>query len=167
MIGAGYIVNSLRGAIIAIWLKLRSDFSGWEKLYTIISFLFFCNFIIFEQTIFVTIKYNTSGEVLWTAKYDGENDTDWPHDIYVDKFDNLYVTGRSFKDDFDYLTLKYDTNGKGIWAVRYDHDRGSEFDDPPPDGEPCNEDDCWTVYHQDDDDDTVDDDDDDDSGCCG
>ena len=73
-----------------------------------------------------TIKYNSSGQQQWVARYNGpsENATDIATAIAVDGSGNVYVTGRSqrtaFFSDYDYATIKYNSAGQEQWVVRYD-----------------------------------------------
>jgi len=74
---------------------------------------------------FLTIKYTSSGEKVWEARYDGpDHKDDSPVDIGVDSEGNIYVTGTSVQEGVpgtsDYVTLKYDQTGALQWAVRYD-----------------------------------------------
>ncbi|MFQ6104798.1 MAG: SBBP repeat-containing protein, partial [Candidatus Glassbacteria bacterium] len=70
---------------------------------------------------YLTIKYDTDGNELWSARWQGEA-VDGPKDIVVDDLGNVYVTGwtESFGTGSDYLTIKYDTNGNELWTARYD-----------------------------------------------
>ena len=78
-----------------------------------------------SPTDYFTIKYDSAGNELWVARYNGPGDsTDIPHDTAVDPFGNVYVTGRSWGhpdsfSDFDYATVKYDSNGNELWVARY------------------------------------------------
>ncbi|MBI1804391.1 MAG: SBBP repeat-containing protein [Ignavibacteria bacterium] len=66
---------------------------------------------------FVTIKYDASGNQLWTARYNGAGNTyDYATAIVIDNSGDVYVTGYS---DADYLTVKYDALGAQQWAARY------------------------------------------------
>jgi len=72
---------------------------------------------------YATIKYDTNGNELWVARYDGPgNYTDEPAGIAVDNTGNVYVTGDSggFDGYDDYATIKYDPNGIELWVARYD-----------------------------------------------
>ncbi|MEO0131406.1 MAG: SBBP repeat-containing protein [candidate division WOR-3 bacterium] len=66
----------------------------------------------------MTIKYNSSGEEEWNRKYDGPGHyIDGALAIAVDNAGNVYITGVSWGNDFDYLTIKYSRDGNiaGIW----------------------------------------------------
>jgi len=81
---------------------------------------------------YATIKYNSSGQEQWIARFDGPDASlNEARAIAVDSSGNVYVTGSSFDSDTmtDYATVKYDSAGQEQWAVRYD---GPEhfFDDP-------------------------------------
>jgi len=68
------------------------------------------------------IKYDTLGNFIWDARYNGPGDDyDWPFDIEVDAAGNVYVTGRSVGagTGFDYVTIKWDSSGTEQWAGRY------------------------------------------------
>jgi hypothetical protein len=69
---------------------------------------------------YLTIKYDTDGNELWAARWEGEH-VDGATDIVVDDMGNAYVTGRSesFGTDTDYFTIKYDTDGNELWTARY------------------------------------------------
>jgi uncharacterized delta-60 repeat protein len=71
---------------------------------------------------FVTIKYNSSGDQLWVARYNGPgNSRDVPHALTLDPSGNIYITGMSYGDgtSYDYTTIKYDTSGNQQWVASY------------------------------------------------
>ncbi|EQB62728.1 MAG: Fibronectin, type III [candidate division Zixibacteria bacterium RBG-1] len=71
---------------------------------------------------FVTIKYSSSGDVLWIKQYNGSgNGDDNARDIKVDRSGNVYVTGDSYGGvtAYDYTTIKYYPNGDTAWVRRY------------------------------------------------
>ncbi|MEO0216878.1 MAG: SBBP repeat-containing protein, partial [candidate division WOR-3 bacterium] len=71
---------------------------------------------------YATIKYDTNGNVLWIARYNGPaNDDDSAFALATDGNNNIYVTGESKGNGTykDYATIKYDTNGNQLWVVRY------------------------------------------------
>jgi len=73
---------------------------------------------------YVVIKYNSNGDTLWTATYNGTgNSYDVPSDITVDMNGNIYVTGLSRSGSTagteDIATVKYNANGVQQWVNRY------------------------------------------------
>jgi len=72
---------------------------------------------------YATIKYDTNGNELWVARYDGPaGGTDYADGLAVDNSGNVYVTGGSTgiaTGYYDYATIKYDTNGNLLWVGRY------------------------------------------------
>jgi len=79
---------------------------------------------------YATIKYNSSGQQQWVARYNGPaNGSDYGEAIVVDDSANVYVTGwsRGTGTNFDYATIKYDSNGQQQWASRY-HGPGTGLD---------------------------------------
>ena len=79
---------------------------------------------------YATIKYNTNGNQLWVARYNGpENSDDVATSLAVDAAGNVYVTGWSHSSgnmDMDYATIKYDaTTGAQLWTARYNGPEGN------------------------------------------
>lgn len=71
----------------------------------------------------VTIKYASTGSLLWTARFDGASGSnDTASAIVVDNAGNFYVAGNSVggTNNYDLLTIKYSPGGQQLWAARYD-----------------------------------------------
>lgn len=78
---------------------------------------------------YATIKYSSTGEVLWVRRYDGPaNDDDEAKAIALDSFGNAYVTGYSvgIGTSNDYATIKYSPSGEALWERRYDGPENSD-----------------------------------------
>ena len=71
---------------------------------------------------FTTIKYNSSGSLLWVSYYNGPgNGTDEGYSLILDSSGNVYVTGESggTVSGQDYATVKYNSSGVQQWTSRY------------------------------------------------
>lgn len=71
---------------------------------------------------YVTIKYNSDGERLWTASFNGTgNDWDEAYGIAFDPSGNVYIAGRCVGDgsSADFATVKYSSSGEELWNIRY------------------------------------------------
>jgi Beta-propeller repeat len=71
---------------------------------------------------YATVKYNSTGQEQWVARYDGPGSyDDGAHAIAVDGSGNVYVTGGSFgsNSDNDYATVKYNSAGQEQWVARH------------------------------------------------
>jgi len=71
---------------------------------------------------YLTIKYYPNGDTAWVRRYSSTGySEDWATDLAVDRFGNVYVTGKSFDSlaSFDYVTLKYDSLGNVLWIKKY------------------------------------------------
>jgi hypothetical protein len=70
---------------------------------------------------FVTIKYDSSGNELWVARYDGPaSRVDWVQDLATDGR-RLYVVGESERTWYtsDFCVVCYDLDGNELWVARY------------------------------------------------
>ncbi|MDQ3019533.1 MAG: SBBP repeat-containing protein [Bacteroidota bacterium] len=59
---------------------------------------------------YATIKYSSSGQLIWIERFNGSgNGEDVAVAVTLDRYNNVYITGRSKSDtsDFDYVTIKY------------------------------------------------------------
>jgi uncharacterized delta-60 repeat protein len=72
---------------------------------------------------YATIKYDTNGNQLWLARYNGPPGNNWDiaWKIVLDVSGNVYISGWSWgiSTDYDYATIKYDANGNHLWVARY------------------------------------------------
>ncbi len=75
---------------------------------------------------YCTIKYNSTGEILWIKKYHSSpGGRDFATDITLDNYNNIYVTGYTYYyggSQYFWSTLKYDSMGNLIWVTRYEGD---------------------------------------------
>jgi hypothetical protein len=72
---------------------------------------------------YLTIKYSSTGETLWTRRYNGTaNGDDNARAVTSDSAGNVYVTGSARYADtyFDFATIKYRPDSSMAWLVRYD-----------------------------------------------
>jgi uncharacterized delta-60 repeat protein len=82
---------------------------------------------------YLTIKYNSLGDTLWTKKYDGPDaDTDEAYYIAVHDTNNIYISGYSYSSSTaeDIATVKYNSMGVQQWAIRYDGPGGDGSSGP-------------------------------------
>jgi hypothetical protein len=73
---------------------------------------------------FATIKYDTDGNAIWVARYNGpDNGWDYAVALAVDPSGNVFMTGYQTGADgtsnSDYATVKYDPNGHQLWVATY------------------------------------------------
>jgi hypothetical protein len=70
----------------------------------------------------ITIKYNASGDTVWTRRYNGAgNGDDKVYAMTVDSAGNIYLAGSSFVsgNGIDCLTMKYNSDGVLMWIKTY------------------------------------------------
>jgi len=79
---------------------------------------------------FATVKYDSSGNEKWVARYDGPlHDYDlvyYQGAVVADTLGNVYITGYSTGLDsaLDMTTVKYDATGSQVWAKRFSAEAG-------------------------------------------
>jgi Beta-propeller repeat len=77
---------------------------------------------------YATIKYNSTGQEQWVARYNGPaNYDDEARAIVLDGSANVYVTGYSYgvgDVGIDYATIKYNSAGQQQWVARYNGGQG-------------------------------------------
>jgi len=71
-----------------------------------------------------TVKFDSSGNIVWTAVYTPQNAPDKPIDIIIDESSNVYVAGQN---GGDFVLLKYNTNGELLWESSYDGGYGIDY----------------------------------------
>jgi len=74
---------------------------------------------------YVVLKYNTSGNLLWSRRYNSPvNRYDYLTDMVLDDSGNIYVTGESQVEatggDLDWITIKYKPNGDTAWIRSFE-----------------------------------------------
>ncbi len=78
---------------------------------------------------YVTIKYDSFGNVIWLRKYNGTgNGSDFAYDMKIDNDNAVIITGTSWGiiSKTDIVTLKYSSGGSEIWAKRYNCPENNE-----------------------------------------
>ncbi|MBL8006793.1 MAG: SBBP repeat-containing protein [Ignavibacteria bacterium] len=71
---------------------------------------------------YLTNKYNSSGDLLWSRSYNGGGfKDDIANSISLDPSGNVIVTGKSESpgSGFDFATIKYNSSGDELWVQRY------------------------------------------------
>ena len=80
---------------------------------------------------YATIKYYPDGDTAWVRRYNGPaNYYDRAHDVAVDVYGNVYVTGASCGIEItdDISTIKYYPDGDTAWVRTYHNGSESPFD---------------------------------------
>jgi uncharacterized delta-60 repeat protein len=75
---------------------------------------------------YATIKYNSAGDQLWVAQYNGPTNEESMNWVYgdvmaMDSSNNVYMSGYSYGNgtDSDYTTVKFESDGNQAWVARY------------------------------------------------
>lgn len=71
---------------------------------------------------FITLKFNSAGDLQWATPYNGSpSSIDYANCIVVDGDGNSYITGWSggANNLYDITTIKYDPDGNELWVERY------------------------------------------------
>ncbi|HXF49695.1 MAG TPA: SBBP repeat-containing protein [Verrucomicrobiae bacterium] len=72
---------------------------------------------------YTTVKYDSGGNLLWVARFNGSaNHDDFATAMVFDSQNNIYVTGFSYAgagNQNDIVTVKYDSDGNELWARSY------------------------------------------------
>ena len=80
------------------------------------------SFLVGNRDHYITIKYDNSGNTLWTATYGGPDSVGCrAHAIDLDDSGNVYVTGEGYASASfrDIVTVKYDASGNEEWVASY------------------------------------------------
>ena len=75
-----------------------------------------------EHYAFNTIKYNSSGDMIWNRIYKGAGNLNFCFALCTDDSANVYAAGRSTNavTDADFVTIKYNQYGDTLWIRNYD-----------------------------------------------
>jgi len=68
----------------------------------------------------ITIKYDTNGEVLWLRGYDDNISTDRAETLTLDAEGNVYIAGQCNGPGYHLGIAKYDNAGNLLWITKYD-----------------------------------------------
>ena len=113
---------------IEVWSKVFPDtsFSGGEGMSLVSDIegnIYVAVLGIYPNTNgdFVTLKYNTDGEIIWMAHYEGTDVYDYPSFISIDNQHNVYVAGE-IQQPWGYhkVVIKYDSLGEEQWISNID-----------------------------------------------
>jgi uncharacterized delta-60 repeat protein len=83
-----------------------------------------------EHYAFNTIKYNSSGEILWNRIYKGAGNLNFCFALCTDDSANVYAAGRSQNagTDADFVIIKYNQSGDTMWIRNYDSgENGNDY----------------------------------------
>ncbi len=128
--GADYATIKYDGAGSRLWVaRYDGPVSGYDKAHALgVDYLGNIYVTGWSQgnsteADYATMKYNTDGNQLWVARYDGPTSgKDESYAIAVDGWANVYGTGASQGNgtETDYATIMYGSGGNQLWVARYD-----------------------------------------------
>lgn len=77
---------------------------------------------------FYTIKYDSTGNIIWQSRWDCFGFTDKLYKIKLDAANNIYITGRATTPggNWNYATVKLNNSGQVQWFQTYEGPSGSE-----------------------------------------
>ncbi len=76
----------------------------------------------FSDYDYFTVKYNSSGTILWQDTLDNSDHDDVAYSVAVDNANNIIVTGYcTTGGDYDYFIVKYDSSGTILWQGTLDN----------------------------------------------
>jgi hypothetical protein len=83
-----------------------------------------------QVSLYLTAKYNLSGDILWSQTYDGLGTNAYATALTIDNSSNVIVTGLNFTTGYimEYHTLKYDNTGNQLWTSVFSEASGSGDD---------------------------------------
>ncbi len=89
--------------------------------------------VIFNNNLdYLVVKFGPDGSERWARRYNGPgNNTDLAHHVAVDGGGNVYVSGFSYGQGYDWATLKLSPAGAVLWERR--HSGPGSGDDRPAD----------------------------------
>jgi uncharacterized delta-60 repeat protein len=70
---------------------------------------------------YATVKYDSSGNELWVARYDASSNFDWGQKVKIGEQGAIHVSGSAIVTGVGevYQTLKYSLDGDLLWTARY------------------------------------------------
>lgn len=80
---------------------------------------------------YLVVKLNASGAQQWARRYNGTgNSYDQATEVVTDAGGNVYVSGFSYGQNFDWATLKFAPDGTQLWERRVSSSGGGSDDRP-------------------------------------
>lgn len=85
---------------------------------------------IYNNEDILTIKYSSTGTIIWIANYNGpDNLDDEAVDLAIDDSNNVYVTGKSRSSScgWNFITVKYNSLGMMLWNASFNRTNYDDF----------------------------------------